>query len=88
MIIVVGLSDVDPSLLFKMEVFIKKKCVVGLCALKRGGTFSHLHMQMVVNLHISSLKMLNKVLKEQLGWDDPKKTLDGHVMHCKQLRRH
>ncbi len=29
--------------------------------------FSHLHMQMVVKLHISNLKMLNKVLKERLG---------------------
>jgi hypothetical protein len=30
--------------------------------------------------------MLNKVLKEQLGWDDPKKSLDGHVMHYKQFQ--
>jgi hypothetical protein len=43
------------------------------CALERGGTLSHLHMQMVVKLHISSLKILNKVLKERLGWNDPKK---------------
>jgi len=35
--IVVRGSDVDPSLLSKMEVFIKKKeCVTGLCALERG----------------------------------------------------
>ncbi len=67
MIVDVGRSDVDLRLLSKMKVFIKKECVVGLCTLERGGTFSHFHMQMVVKLHISSLKMLNKVLKEQLG---------------------
>jgi hypothetical protein len=81
--IVVGWFDVNPSLLSKMEMFIKKECVVGLCALERGGTLSHLHMQMVVKLHISSLKMLNKVFKEWLGWDDPKKAPNGHVVHCK-----
>jgi len=56
--------DENFSLLSKMKVF--KECVVGLYALKRGGTFSHLHIQMVVKLRISSLKMLNKVLKEWL----------------------
>jgi len=40
---------------------------------------------MVVKFHISSLKILNKVLNEELGWDDPKKALDEHVMHYKQL---
>jgi hypothetical protein len=65
MIVDVGGCDVDSSLLYKMKVF--KECVAGLCALKRGGTFLHLHIQMVVKLHISSLKMLNKVLKEWLG---------------------
>ncbi len=50
------------------------------CALERGGTLSHLHMQMVVKLHISSLKILNNVLKEKLGCDDPKKkALYEHV---------
>jgi len=43
------------------------------CALERGGTPSHLHMPMVIKLCISSLKILNKVLKERLGWDDKKK---------------
>jgi hypothetical protein len=65
--IVVGRFDVNPCLLFKMEMFIKKKCVVGFLALERGRTLSHHHMQMVVKLHISSLKMLNKILKEWLG---------------------
>jgi hypothetical protein len=71
--IVVGGSDVDPNLLSKMEVSITKECVAGLCALERGHIILHLHMQMVVKFHISSLKMLNKVFKEWLGWDDPKK---------------
>ncbi len=66
--------------------FIKKECVVRLCALERGGTLSHLHTQMVVKFHISSLKMLNKVFNERLGWDDPKKALYRHVMHYKQLQ--
>lgn len=66
--------------------FFIKKCVVKLCALERDGTLSHLQTQMVVKFQIWSLKMLNKVLNEQLRWDDPKKALDGHVMHCKQLR--
>ncbi len=83
MTIVVGRFNVDPSLLFKMEMVIIKECVVGLCALERGGTLSHLHMQMVVKLHISSLKLLNKVFKEWLRWDDPKKALDGHIVHYK-----
>jgi len=29
--------------------------------------------------------MLNKVLNEQLGWDDPKKALDEHVVHYETL---
>jgi hypothetical protein len=66
-IVEVGWFDVDPSLLSKMEVFIKKECVVGRCELEKGGTLSHFHMQMVVDFHISSLKMLKKVLKERLG---------------------
>ncbi len=37
-------SDVDPNLLSKMEVFIKKECVTGLCALERSRTLLHLHM--------------------------------------------
>jgi hypothetical protein len=65
--IVVGGSDVDPNLLSKMEVFIKKECVASLCALERSRTFLHLHMQMGVKFHISNLKMLNKVLKEWFG---------------------
>jgi hypothetical protein len=64
MIVDVRRFDVDSSLLFKNKVF--KECVAKLCALKRGGTLSYLHTQMVVKLHISSLKMLNKVLKEWL----------------------
>jgi len=31
--IVVKWFDVNPSLLFKMEMFIKKECVIWLCAL-------------------------------------------------------
>ncbi len=62
-----------------------QECVVRFCASKRGGTLSHLHMQMVVKLHIWSLKMLNKVLKKWLGWDDSKKASNGHVVHYKQL---
>ncbi len=73
MTIVLGGSNVDPNLLCKREMFIIKECLARLCALKRGGTLSHLHMQMVVKFHISSLKMLNKVLKEWSGWDDLKK---------------
>jgi len=46
-----------------VELFIKKECVVKLYTLDKGGTLSHLHMQMGVKLHISSLKMLNKVFK-------------------------
>jgi hypothetical protein len=71
MTIVVGGSNANLNLLSSMEVFIIKKCVVRFCTLDRGGTFSHLHIQMVVKLHISSFKMLNKIFKEQLGWDDP-----------------
>jgi hypothetical protein len=40
-------------------------------------------MQMVVKLHISSLKILNKVLKERLGWDDPKKKKKAQYEHVK-----
>jgi len=43
-------------------------------------------MQMIVTLHISSLKMLNKVLKEQLGGMIQKKHQMGHVTHYKQLQ--
>jgi hypothetical protein len=73
MTIVLGGFNIDPSLLPKKEVFIIKECVVRFCALEMGGTLSHLHMQLVVKFHISSSKMLNKVLKEWSRWDDPKK---------------
>jgi hypothetical protein len=46
MIVDVTRFDVDSSSLSKMKVF--KECVAKLCALKRGGTLSHLHIQMVV----------------------------------------
>jgi len=59
-----GGYDINPTLLSKMKVFIRKECVARFCALKGGGIHSHFHMQMVVKLHILSLKMLNKVVKE------------------------
>jgi hypothetical protein len=62
--IVVGGYDIGPTLLSKMKVFIRKECVARFCALERGGIHSHFHMQVVVKLHILSLKMLNKVVKE------------------------
>jgi hypothetical protein len=40
MTIAVGGSDAN-----LMEVLIKKECIVRLCALDRGGTLSHIHMQ-------------------------------------------
>jgi hypothetical protein len=81
MTIVLGGFNVDPSLLSKREVFIIKECVVRLCALEMGGTLSHLHMQMVVKFHISSLKMLNKVSQRMAKVGSSKEM--GHVVHYK-----
>ncbi len=41
---------------------------------------------MIVKLHISNLKMLNKILKEWFGGMFKKKALDEHVVHCKQFQ--
>jgi hypothetical protein len=50
--IAMGGYDLDPTLLSKMKVFIRKECVVIFYALEGGGIHSHFHMQMVVKLHI------------------------------------
>jgi hypothetical protein len=39
----VGCFDIPTKMLAIMEKFIKDRCVLGLCALERGGSLSKLH---------------------------------------------
>lgn len=41
--IAMGGYDIDPTLLSKMKVFIRKECVVTFCALEGDGIHSHFH---------------------------------------------
>ena len=40
-----GSCDIDAGLLDVMETFLKELCLAGMFALERGGTVSHLHLQ-------------------------------------------
>ena len=40
-----GSCDIDPGLFGVMETFLKEFCLAGMFALERGGTVSHLHLQ-------------------------------------------
>jgi len=51
----VGGSDVDVSLLHKINSFLVEETIAGKCSLERGGTAYHLHFQMVVRIQAISL---------------------------------
>lgn len=40
-----GSFDIDPALLDRMYLFLTGACMAGMFALERGGTVSHLHLQ-------------------------------------------
>ena len=40
-----GSRDIDPGKLDDMEAFLREYCMAGMFALERGGTVSHLHLQ-------------------------------------------
>jgi hypothetical protein len=85
MTIVVGGSNIDPNLLSKMEVFIKKMCSWPLC-IRRG---SHYFISSYENgCQTSYFKFENVEQGSQrvVWWDVPKKALDEHVVHCKQFQ--
>jgi hypothetical protein len=84
--IAVGRSNVDPSLLSKMEVFIKKKkCKRALCIRKGWHSFTSSYAN---DCQAPYFKFENVKQGSQrvVGWDGPKKTPNGHVMHYKQLK--
>jgi hypothetical protein len=64
----VGCFDILGEMLGMMEKFIMERCMLGLCVLGRGGTFSRLHLQIICKIYISSLVTLNKTIKNSLGW--------------------
>jgi hypothetical protein len=43
-VISVGCSNIPTKMLVIMEKFIEDKCVLGLCALEKGGSISKLHL--------------------------------------------
>ena len=49
-----GSCDIDPALLDVMETFLKEHCPAGMFALERGGTVSHLHLQVRLPMWTSS----------------------------------
>jgi len=81
----VGSDDIPIQLLEKVNDFLQKECILGLCSIKRGGTLSRIHLQMVCHILATSTTMINKRIKVYLGWDDAKKALVGHHIHTKTL---
>ena len=82
----VGSDDIEVHLLQKVEEFINKECISGLCSIERGGALSRLHLQMVCRLVTSSTAMVSKLIKTYLGWNDVKKAPVGHHILTKTLR--
>jgi hypothetical protein len=60
----VGCFDIPTKMLAIMEKFIEDRCVLGLCALEKGGSLSKLHFQMVCRIYISNVIILNKLTKK------------------------
>lgn len=46
----VGGTNIDVSLLTKMDALLQSSCSVGVCSMERGGALSHLHFQMECRL--------------------------------------
>ncbi len=78
--------DIPTKMLTIMEKFIEDRCVLGLCALERGGSLSKLHFWMVCRIYISNVITLNKLIKKTLGWDDVTIAPLGHHVHYKLLK--
>ena len=81
----VGSDDIEVHLLQKVEEFINKECISGLCSIERGGALSRLHLQMVCRLVTSCAAMVSKLIKTYLGWNDVKKAPVGHHILTKTL---
>ena len=79
----VGCSDVDVSLMQKINSFLVEKTIAGKCSLERGGTAYHLHFQMVIRIQAPTMVSVSRILKKYLGWDIQKPAA-GIVM-CKAL---
>ena len=82
----VGNDDISMEHLAKVEEFLQKECISGLCSIERGGGMLRLHLQMVCRLFTSSATMVSKKLKYYLGWEDPKKVPTGHHILTKALQ--
>ena len=59
----IGSDDIEVHLLQKVEEFINKECISGLCSIEQGGALSRLHLQMVCRLVTSSAAMVSKLKK-------------------------
>ncbi|MCO5610641.1 hypothetical protein L7F22_064880 [Adiantum nelumboides] len=66
-IVSVGGADINVELLQRMDDFLKKESIAGICALERRGSAFNLHFQMVVRLWSPSLVSVNRKVKAYLG---------------------
>ncbi|MCO5609002.1 hypothetical protein L7F22_063222 [Adiantum nelumboides] len=64
----VGGGNNDVALLGRMQQFLEKETLVGICSIERGGSLLHLHLQMVVCTWSSSLVAIDQMVKGYLGW--------------------
>jgi hypothetical protein len=79
-------SDVNPNLLCKMEVFLKRRmCSRSLCIRKGSHSFTFLYAN---GCQVSYFKFENvkQDYQKVICWDVPKKALDEHVVHCKRFQ--
>lgn len=84
MTVSIGGEDIDPALLSLLKQFLQKEAVAGKCSVEHGGTTFHLHLQMVVHIHAKSIIVVNRLIKQYLGWEK-KEGLMGMVM-CRSLK--
>jgi hypothetical protein len=84
--IAVGSTDIPIDLLLKMEEFIEKECISGLCSIERGGALLRLHLQMVCRIVASTAIMVSKLIRTYLGWNKDQNPPAGHHILTKALR--
>jgi hypothetical protein len=82
----VGNTDIPTDLLLKMEEFIEKECIYGLCSIERGGALLRLYLQMVCRILASIAIMVSKLIRTYLGWNKDQNPPAWHHILTKVLR--
>jgi hypothetical protein len=81
--IAVGSTDIPIDLLLKMEEFIEKECISGLCSIERGRALLRLYLQMVCGILAS---MMSKLIHTYLGWNKDQNPPARHHILTKAIQ--